>query len=88
MLTGNWKNFEELEDAISLPELEAMIKARRNYDATKQRFLAALKGIKMDEPNQSSDKFNEVKRRALAKQNNMTEEQVQLLEAGFTQEDI
>lgn len=88
MLTGNWKNFEELEDAISLPELEAMIKARRNYDTTKQRFLAALKGIKMDEPNQSSDKFNEVKRRALAKQNNMTEEQVQLLEAGFTQEDI
>lgn len=49
MLLGIWKNIAELEAELSLPELEAMLKAYREQENRRNKFAAALKGIDLDE---------------------------------------
>lgn len=48
-LLGIWKNYEELETSISVPELTAIINSRRELDYDEKKFLAALQGINLDE---------------------------------------
>ncbi|HEY5444092.1 MAG TPA: hypothetical protein VIJ87_06400 [Pyrinomonadaceae bacterium] len=48
MLLGNWKDFSELENSLSLPELEAMLQANREREHRQHKFAAALKGIDID----------------------------------------
>ena len=48
-LTGAWKNYEELETSISLPELLITIEAKRDLDYNEKRFLAGLQGVDLDE---------------------------------------
>lgn len=44
-LLGHWKNFEELENALSLDELLAVLNAYRKKTDREQRFTAAIQGI-------------------------------------------
>jgi hypothetical protein len=48
---GIWKNYEELESSISLPELLVTIESRRELDYNEKKFLAAMQGIDLDEQN-------------------------------------
>ena len=48
-LTGIWKNYEELELSISVPELFATLESRRELDYSEKKFLAAMQGIDLDE---------------------------------------
>lgn len=67
MLLGLWKNIMELEANISLPELEALLKAARDRDHRNKKFAAALKGIDIDDgpgENDARTAFDRVRARA------------------------
>jgi hypothetical protein len=48
-LTGIWKNYEELESSISVPELFATLEAKRELDYSEKKFMAAMQGVDLDE---------------------------------------
>lgn len=83
-LLGHWKNFEELEENLTLAELEAILDAAIDKEARQQRFAAALKGINIDEvrnKESAEERFDRVIREAKAKAKGKTEEQIELEEA-------
>lgn len=64
-LLGHWKNFGELEENISLPELQAILDAQRQVEHRHHKFMAALKGIDIDEgANNNQRRLEEIQRRA------------------------
>jgi len=48
-LLGRWKNYDELEDSISVDELIVTIQALREKDERDKKFNAALQGINLEE---------------------------------------
>lgn len=69
LLLGIWKNVADLEESLSLPELEAILKASRDREHRQNTFAAALKGIDLNEgaSNDAKERFDEVQRRVEAK---------------------
>jgi hypothetical protein len=51
-LLGHWKNFDELEENLSLEELNALLEATRKKDYEDKKFMAAIQGVDLDESNQ------------------------------------
>ena len=47
-LLGIWKNYDELEKSISIPELTAILNSRRELNFEERKFLAALQGVDLD----------------------------------------
>jgi hypothetical protein len=47
-LLGIWKDYDELERSLSMPELTAVLESKRDADYQHKKFLAALKGIDLD----------------------------------------
>lgn len=64
-LLGIWKSFEELEENISIPEINAILEAKVKEDYEHKQFLAAIKGIEMPDYDTGDTTFEDVKRRAL-----------------------
>jgi hypothetical protein len=52
-LLGIWKDYQELEESLSMPELLATLMIKRELDHTEKKFLAALQGVNLDD--QGSD---------------------------------
>jgi hypothetical protein len=48
-LVGIWKNYDELESSICLEELMKILSTTRELDYEEKKFLAALKGVDLDE---------------------------------------
>jgi hypothetical protein len=48
-LLGIWKNYDELESNISMPELMAILESRRELDYIEKKFFAAMQGVDLDE---------------------------------------
>lgn len=48
-LLGIWKDYQELEDSLSVPELVATLESKREKEYESQKFLAAIQGINLDE---------------------------------------
>lgn len=48
-LLGHWKNFQDLEESLSLDELMATLKAIRDREHRQNKFVAAMQGIDIDE---------------------------------------
>jgi hypothetical protein len=69
MLLGIWKNIQELEDNVTLEEMQIILDAAREKDYQHQKFLAALKGINLDEQSGADirSKFDAVQERANAR---------------------
>lgn len=68
-LLGNWKSFDDLEEYLSLPELEMILKAKREREKQERYFLASIQGIDLSK-NEESDvqrKLEEARRRAAIK---------------------
>lgn len=82
-LLGHWKNFEELEENLSLPELTQVLDASRKAQKEQNTFLAAIQGIDLDKGNKTTPDFEEVKRRAQAKLAGVTEEEIDLAAIGI-----
>jgi hypothetical protein len=47
-LLGIWKDYEELEKSLSMPELMATLSSRRELDYQEKKFLAAIQGVDLD----------------------------------------
>lgn len=48
-ILGIWKNYEELETSLSMPELLITLETSRELDYNEKRFLAAMQGVDLDE---------------------------------------
>jgi hypothetical protein len=48
-LLGHWRDYDELESSLSMPELAATLKAMYESERRRQKFMAALQGINIDE---------------------------------------
>lgn len=48
-LLGIWKDYEELETSLSMPELIAILDSQNEEDYQQKKFLAAIQGIDLDE---------------------------------------
>jgi hypothetical protein len=54
-LLGIWKDYNELEESLSMPELVATLGVRRELDYQEKKFLAAIQGVDLDK-NSGSDR--------------------------------
>jgi hypothetical protein len=91
MLIGPWKSFEELEESLSLHELNLILKAGRDVEHRNHRFAALLKGVKLDEePEEESveARFERVQERAKARLAGKTEEEIARGEYGAELEEM
>jgi hypothetical protein len=86
MLLGQWRNFDHLEEALSMDELIAILAAGREQEERHNRFTAALKGIKLNEGSYE-DRFEQVKVRAEARRRELSEDQVVFEKIGIKLEE-
>ena len=47
-LLGIWKDYQELEISLSMPELMATLEVIRELDYTEKKFMAAIQGVDLD----------------------------------------
>ena len=47
-LLGIWKDYRELEESLSMPELIATLSSRRDLDYEEKKFLAAIQGVDIE----------------------------------------
>ena len=59
---GFWKNYSEMEESISMPELVAILEAKSAQEYEEKKFLAALQGVNIDSSS-SENKWEEMKAR-------------------------
>lgn len=85
---GSWKNFAELEEHLSLPEILQILDSFRQLEKDRFRSQAALQGIDIDNNKNAGEDFEAVKRRALAKTTGVTEEEIELNFIGITVEEL
>ncbi len=71
-----FKNYDDLEDHLTREEIVKMLEKAREKKYDDQRFAASLKGIDLDEGR--ATEFDEIKRRAEAKAQGLSEEQYEL----------
>ncbi len=53
-LLGIWKDYKELEESLSMPELMATLSSRRELDYQEKKFLAAIQGVDLDKESGSN----------------------------------
>lgn len=76
-MLGIWENFDDMETKLTLAEFEALLESKRERDHQERKFLAALKGIEMDDPKADDEPtFEEVQQRAQAKIRGVSEEEL------------
>jgi hypothetical protein len=67
-LLGIWKDYNELELSLSMPELMATLESKRDLDYQEKKFLAAIQGVDIDKNNgkSSENKWEEMKARVFS----------------------
>lgn len=65
-LLGIWKDYEELESSMSMPELTATLKIKRDLDYQNKKFLAAMQGVDLDKASGKQDAWQEMKARVFS----------------------
>lgn len=82
---GIWRNVEDLEDCLSLSELELIVKSARDKEHRRNKFMAAIQGIDIDKGNadDAKERFEAVKRRVAARQTGKSETALELDEFGI-----
>jgi hypothetical protein len=66
-LLGIWKDYEELEMSISMPELILTLSQKRELDYEEKKFLAGVQGIDLDEQSgKKENKWEEMKARVFS----------------------
>lgn len=54
-LLGIWKDYQELEESLSITELMLTLSSKRELDYEEKKFLAAIQGVDLDANQRSSD---------------------------------
>jgi hypothetical protein len=57
-LLGIWKDYEDLETSLSMPELSSILTAKRESDYQEKKFFAAIQGVDLDSQNQPQETEN------------------------------
>lgn len=65
-LLGIWKDYEELESSLSMPELTATLNAKREMNYNDKKFFAAIQGVDLDKNNGQQNKWEEMKARVFS----------------------
>lgn len=50
-LLGIWKDYQDLEESLSMPELMTTLSSKRELDYEEKKFLAAIQGVDLDAKN-------------------------------------
>jgi len=69
-LLGIWKDYMELEESLSMPELMATLSSRRELDYEEKKFLAAIQGVDLDKQsgsNKGQKEWEDMKARVFSK---------------------
>jgi hypothetical protein len=66
-LIGIWKDYEELEQSLSMPELTATIKIKRELDYSDKKFAAAMQGVDLDKNSGTGNEWEDMKARVFSK---------------------
>lgn len=53
---GIWKNYDELESSLSMPELMAILSSKRELDYEEKKFLAAMQGVDLEQSEERGQK--------------------------------
>lgn len=67
-LLGIWKDYDELEKSLSMPELMSTIASRRELDYEEKKFLAAMQGVDLEEgsSNKGQKEWEDMKARVFS----------------------
>lgn len=68
-LLGIWKDYEDLESSLSMPELVTTLSAKRELDHQEKKFLAAIQGVDLDDGSgegNPQNKWEEMKARVFS----------------------
>ena len=65
-MLGIWKNFDEMESNISMPELVMILEHKRDNEHKEQKFLAAIQGIDLDKHSGQNNAWEEMKARVFS----------------------
>jgi hypothetical protein len=69
-LLGIWKDYKELEESLSMPELMATLSSRRELDYQEKKFLAAIQGVDLDKEsgsNKGQQEWEDMKARVFSR---------------------
>lgn len=68
-LLGIWKDYEDLETSLSMPELVATLSSKRDLDYQEKKFLAAIQGVDLDKQSgkSSQNEWEAMKARVFSK---------------------
>jgi hypothetical protein len=66
-LIGIWKDYEELEQSLSMAELTATIKIKRELDYSDKKFAAAMQGVDLDKNSGNKNAWEDMKARVFSK---------------------
>jgi hypothetical protein len=64
---GIWKDYEELEESLSMPELTATLEIKRELEYNDKKFFAAMKGIDLDKKSGKGNEWEDMKARVFSK---------------------
>ena len=65
-LLGIWKDYDELESSMSMPEIMSTLKVKRDLDYSNKKFLAAMQGVDLDKSSGKSNAWEEMKARVFS----------------------
>jgi hypothetical protein len=66
-LIGIWKDYEELEQSLSMAELTATIKIKRELDYSDKKFAAAMQGVDLDKNSGNQNAWEDMKARVFSR---------------------
>lgn len=65
-LLGIWKDYDELERSMSMPELMITLSIGRELNYDEKKFLAAMQGVDLDKNTQKSNAWEDMKARVFS----------------------
>jgi hypothetical protein len=60
-LLGIWKDYEELELSLSMPELVSTLSSKRDLDYQEKKFFAAIQGVDLDKNKDKNNAWEKMK---------------------------
>jgi len=63
---GIWKDYEDLETSLSMPELLATLSSKRDSDYQEKKFLAAIQGVDLDKQKGKANEWEAMKARVFS----------------------
>jgi hypothetical protein len=65
-LLGIWKDYDQLERSLSMPELMITLSSARELDYQEKKFLAAMQGVDLDKNKNEKNAWEEMKARVFS----------------------